>query len=91
MSGIKRSGIVLQDRDRRLLSELGVMRIIDREMTKVVAGFSSTTAVNIRLLALTRAGLLKRFFVGSTAHGLLQHTPCPVTVVPDRARTPLAA
>lgn len=32
-----------------------------------------------------------RSALGSTAHGLLQHTPCPVTVVPDRARTPLAA
>jgi len=40
------------------------MRIVDREMTKVVAGFTSTTAVNMRLLALTRAGLLRRFFVG---------------------------
>ena len=30
---------MLQDRDRHLLSELGVMRIIDRETAKVVAGF----------------------------------------------------
>jgi hypothetical protein len=60
---------VVQDRDRHLLSELSVMRIIDREMTKVVAGFSTTAAVNMRLLALTRVGLLRRFFVGSVAHG----------------------
>jgi hypothetical protein len=45
------------------------MRIIDREMTKVVAGFGSTTQVNLRLLELTRAGLLRRFFVGSIGAG----------------------
>jgi nucleotide-binding universal stress UspA family protein len=32
-----------------------------------------------------------RSALGSTAHGLLQHAPCPVTVVPHRARSPLAA
>jgi hypothetical protein len=69
MPGSKRRGVVIQDRDRHLLSELSVMRVIDREMTKVVAGFTSTTATNLRLLALTRAGLLRRFFVGSVANG----------------------
>jgi Replication-relaxation len=69
MTGNKRGGIVLQDRDRHLLSELGVMRIIDREMTKLVAGFGSTTQVNTRLLELTRTGLLRRFFVGSIGAG----------------------
>lgn len=65
----RKRGVVLQDRDRRLLSELGMMRIIDREMTKTVAGFGSTTQVNTRLLELTRAGLLRRFFVGSIGSG----------------------
>ncbi len=69
MTGNKRVGIVLQERDRRLLKELGVMRIIDRETTKVVAGFGSTRRANSRLLALTRTGLLRRFFVGTVAHG----------------------
>jgi hypothetical protein len=69
MTGNRRRGVVLQDRDRHLLSELGVMRIIDREMTKVVAGFGSTTQVSLRLLELTRAGLLRRFFVGTVASG----------------------
>jgi hypothetical protein len=69
MTGNKRRGVVLQDRDRHLLSELGVMRIIDREMTKVVAGFGSTTQVSLRLLELTRVGLLRRFFVGTIASG----------------------
>jgi hypothetical protein len=45
------------------------MQIIDRELAKVVAGFRSTTRANTRLLKLTRAGLLNRFFVGSVAAG----------------------
>src|SRR5260221_3375242 len=65
----KRTGIVLQDRDHRLLTELSVMRIIDREATKVVARFGSTTQANTRLLELTRAGFLRRFFVGSIGAG----------------------
>lgn len=69
MAGNRRQAVVLQDRDRHLLSELAVMRIIDREITKVVAGFGSTRRANARLLQLTRAGLLRRFFVGSIAHG----------------------
>jgi hypothetical protein len=69
MTGNNRAEIVLQDRDRHLLSELGVMRIIDREAAKVVAGFNSTRRANARLLQLTRAGLLRRFFAGSVAHG----------------------
>jgi hypothetical protein len=69
MAGIRRKGVVLQERDRCLLAELGVMRIIDRETAKVVAGFGSTTRVNTRLLMLTRAGLLRRFFVGSIGAG----------------------
>src|SRR5439155_25946396 len=38
---------------------------IDREEAKIIGGFRSTTRVNRRLLALTRGGLLKRFFIGS--------------------------
>jgi len=41
------------------------MRVLDREQAKIVAGFGSTTRANTRLLALVRAGLLKRFFLGS--------------------------
>jgi hypothetical protein len=69
MTGNKRKGIVLQERDRRLLREVGVARVIDRDQAKCVAGFGSTTRANCRLLALTRAGLLRRFFVGTDAVG----------------------
>jgi hypothetical protein len=47
------------------LRELAVMRVADREQVKIAAGFGSITRVNTRLLALTRAGLLRRFFLGS--------------------------
>jgi Replication-relaxation len=68
MSGTKhkrKRGFIVQPRDLRLLRALAVMRILDRELAKIVAGFGSTTRANARLLALTRAGLLKRFFLGS--------------------------
>jgi hypothetical protein len=45
------------------------MRVIDREQAKLVGGFHSLRRVNRRLLALTRAGLLKRFFMGTVAGG----------------------
>jgi hypothetical protein len=69
MTGNNGRGIVLQERDRHLLREVAVMSVIDREQTKCVAGFGSTTRANNRLLALTRAGLLRRFFQGTTAGG----------------------
>lgn len=43
------------------------MRVVDREQAIIAGGFNSTTRVNTRLLALTRAGLLRRFFLGTNA------------------------
>ncbi len=57
--------IILQQRDIDLLRELAVMRVADRELVGTAARFTSTTRVNTRLLALTRAGILRRFFLGS--------------------------
>ncbi len=65
MPGNDHSGLIVQPRDRRFFEELGIMRVIDREQAKIVAGFGSTTRVNARLLALTRAGLLRRSFLGT--------------------------
>lgn len=67
--GGNKDGIVVQERDRRLLSELAVMWVVDREQARIVGGFNSTTRVNTRLLALTRAGLLRRFFLGAAGSG----------------------
>lgn len=69
MNGNSKTGVLLQDRDRKLLSELATMRLIDREQAKLVAGFHSTTRANTRLLALTRAGLLRRYFTGTIDGG----------------------
>jgi hypothetical protein len=69
MTGNNRRGLVIQERDRHLLRELSIMRVIDREQAKCVAGFGSTTQVNARLLRLTRAGLLRRFFLGTKGGG----------------------
>lgn len=62
MGGNRRIGMVLQERDRRFLTELAAMRVVDRDQAKAAAGFGSITRVNARLLTLTRAGLLRRFF-----------------------------
>jgi hypothetical protein len=69
MTGNNAKGIILQDRDRHLLCELAVMRVIDREQAKCIAGFRSTTRANSRLLSLTRTGLLRRFFLGTKGGG----------------------
>lgn len=70
MTGTKQTkmrhrGMILQPRDLELLRELGILRVADREQAKIAAGFNSTTRVNTRLLALVRAGLLRRFFLGA--------------------------
>lgn len=69
MSGNKGRGMVIQARDEQLLREIAVMRIVDREHAKAIAGFGSTRRANARLLALHRDGLLRRFFQGTKAGG----------------------
>jgi len=70
MTGNRQKGVVIQERDRHLLRELSVMRVVDREQAKLVAGFRSTTRANARLLLLTRVGLIKRFFLGTSGGGM---------------------
>ena len=65
VAGTNHKGIVLQERDRMLLRDLATMRVIDREQAQLIAGFHSVTRANARLLALTRAHLLNRFYVGT--------------------------
>jgi protein involved in plasmid replication-relaxation len=69
MRGNNKKLVLLQQRDKTMLAELVVMRVIDRELAKAVAGFGSTTRANSRLLALTQAGYLKRSFVGTIFGG----------------------
>ena len=61
---IKHPRMIVQPREIAFLRELSVMRVVDREQAMLAGGFGSVTRVNTRLLALTRAGLLRRFFLG---------------------------
>ena len=63
-NGKRKPGLMAQPRDRAFLAELSIARVVDREQAKIIGGFGSTTRVNARLLALTRAGHLRRFFLG---------------------------
>jgi len=65
MAGNSNSTLAVQERDLRLFEALETMRVINREQAKIAAGFHSTTRANARLLALTKAGFLKRAFHGS--------------------------
>ena len=69
MPGNSTCTIVLTDRDRLLLKELAIGKVIDREQAKRIAGFKSTTRANDRLLKLTRTGFVRRFFLGTRAGG----------------------
>lgn len=69
MPGNSSCPVVLTNRDRLLLREISIGKVVDREQVKVIAGFHSTTRVNDRLLKLSRAGLLKRFFIGTRTGG----------------------
>jgi len=69
MNSIKRRGAIIQERDRHLLRELAVVRVFDREQAMIIGGFGSASRTNRRLHALTQAGLLRRFFLGTAAAG----------------------
>jgi hypothetical protein len=63
------SSVVLQPRDRRLLSALEVLSCLNREQAQVLGPFTSVTRANARLLQLTRARILRRTFHGTIAGG----------------------
>jgi hypothetical protein len=69
MPGPRKQGLIVQARDACLLQELGITRVADREQIRCFAGFGSPRRANDRLLALTRSGLLRRFFIGTNAVG----------------------
>jgi len=73
MTGNRERGLVLQERDKHLLQELTLLRVIDREQAKIIAQFQSTGRINKRLLALTRARLLRRFFIGKAGREKCQY------------------
>lgn len=61
---VRRTGIVVQERDRMILLQIFLMRLATRDQIMCAVGFGSITRTNARLLALYRAGLLRRFFIG---------------------------
>lgn len=63
------AGLVLQPRDVRLLRELHALRVARREDAAIVGAFGSVTRVNTRLLALARAGYLRRIAAGTERGG----------------------
>lgn len=65
MTGTNEKGMILQERDLCALAETGGMGVVDNEIVMRAAGFRSKTRVNERLLKLTRAGLLRRTFLGT--------------------------
>jgi hypothetical protein len=76
------SRLVVQERDQRLLEALDQLVVVDREQAKVLGPFTSTPRANARLLALTRAGLLRRFFVSTGAFGRKAIYALPKTGTP---------
>lgn len=69
MNSTKQTGLILQERDRHIFRELAVMRVVDSEQAKIVGGFGSISRTNRRLRALTQAGFLRRFFLGTASAG----------------------
>lgn len=63
-------GMRIQPRDHLILLAIWQMTLANREQVRIACQFGSTTRVNARLLALVRAGLLRRFFRGSGAEAL---------------------
>ena len=89
MTGNKQKLVVLQERDLHIMRELGVMRVIDREQAKMIGPFGSTTRANARLLVLTQARYLRRFFwgtVGGATKGIYALAPrgAEIAGLPDR-------
>ena len=59
------NGIRVQPRDITMLRFLSLLRILDRRQIERIAGFTSTSRVNVRLGKLHKAGLIVRYFTGS--------------------------
>jgi hypothetical protein len=65
MAGNKSENIIVQNRDRHLLGGFADIPFMERKHAEFIGPFGSDTRANTRLLALTRAGLLRRFFLGT--------------------------
>ena len=62
------SSLILQPRDRLLLRNLALLRLLDRRQIEQLAGFHSISRANVRLAKMRHAGLIARYFT-ATATG----------------------
>jgi hypothetical protein len=69
MSTAKNVGTITTSRDLLVLRTLTVTRVLDVDQVIAIGGFASVRRTNRRLLKLVRAGLLKRWFVGTASGG----------------------
>jgi hypothetical protein len=60
---------VLTSRDLAVLRALVVARVLDSAQIQIIARFTSVRRTNRRLLKLVRAGVLRRWFVGTASGG----------------------
>ena len=69
MSTTRNIGTITTSRDLLILRTLAVSRVLDGDQVMAIGGFTSVRRTNRRLLKLVRAGLLKRWFVGTASGG----------------------
>lgn len=69
MTGTDKRGLIVQERDKHLLRGVNEMCVVDGEQAMWAGGFGSKTRANARLLALTNAGLLRRWYLGTGGSG----------------------
>ncbi len=61
--------VLLQPRDRHLLTEAAILKVFDRIQAQLCAGFHSAPRANTRLSKLVSAGLLSRFYIATENGG----------------------
>jgi len=70
MSTLPDEGTIVTPRDLVLFRALSIARFLDCKQAMVVCGFTSMRRANRRLLKLVLAGLLRRWFVATSARGV---------------------
>jgi nucleotide-binding universal stress UspA family protein len=60
------------------------IEIVQGKVEEQVARYASDVGASYIVVGTKGRGGLARLVLGDTTHGILQHTPCPVIVVPLR-------
>ena len=69
MGGTDHDGIILQERDRRLLDALKTLRFLDRDQLMAIGGFTSVSRANARAKQLVDGDILSAIPVGTIGGG----------------------